>query len=58
MGGFADFEQHDALALAALVRQGKVGPAALLEAAIERVETRNGQVNAVEIGRASCRERV
>ncbi|OGK79801.1 MAG: hypothetical protein A2X52_02225 [Candidatus Rokubacteria bacterium GWC2_70_16] len=47
MGGFADFEQHDALALAALVRQGKVGPAALLEAAIERVETRNGQVNAV-----------
>ncbi|MBI4543922.1 MAG: amidase [Gemmatimonadetes bacterium] len=47
MGGFADFEQHDALGLAALVRQGKVGPAALLEAAIERVEARNGQVNAV-----------
>ncbi|MBI3104323.1 MAG: amidase [Candidatus Rokubacteria bacterium] len=47
MGGFADFERYDALGLAALVRQGKVGPAALLEAAIERVEARNGQVNAV-----------
>ncbi|MBI2527119.1 MAG: amidase [Candidatus Rokubacteria bacterium] len=47
MQGFADFEQHDAVGLAALVRQGKVEPAALLEAAIERVEARNGRVNAL-----------
>jgi len=47
MGVFADYERYDALGLAALVRQGKVTPAALLEAAIERVEARNGQVNAV-----------
>ncbi|MBI5627785.1 MAG: amidase, partial [Candidatus Rokubacteria bacterium] len=47
MRAFADYEQYDALGLAALVRQGKVEPAALLEAAIERVEARNGQVNAV-----------
>src|SRR5262245_65615824 len=47
MGGFADFERHDALGLAELVRARKVSPAELLEAAIERVEQRNGAVNAV-----------
>jgi amidase len=45
--GFPDFEQYDALGLADLVKQGKVSPAELLEAAIERVEARNGAVNAV-----------
>jgi amidase len=44
---FADFEQYDALGLADLVRRGKVSPTELLEAAIERVEARNGAVNAV-----------
>jgi amidase len=44
---FADYEQYDALGLAALVKAGKVLPAELLEAAIERVEARNGAVNAV-----------
>jgi len=44
---FADFEQYDALALADLVRRGTVSPDELLEAAIERVEARNGAVNAV-----------
>lgn len=47
MSGFADYEQYDALGLADLVRRGKVEPRALLEAAIERVEARNGAVNAV-----------
>jgi Asp-tRNA(Asn)/Glu-tRNA(Gln) amidotransferase A subunit family amidase len=47
MPGFADYEQYDALGLADLVRQGKVTPADLLEAAIERVEARNPRVNAV-----------
>jgi Asp-tRNA(Asn)/Glu-tRNA(Gln) amidotransferase A subunit family amidase len=44
---FADYEQHDALGLADLVRRGVVTPGQLLDAAIERVEARNGQVNAV-----------
>jgi len=44
---FPDFEQYDALGLADLVKRGKVSPAELLEAAIERVEARDGAVNAV-----------
>jgi len=47
MTAFADYEQHDALGLADLVRKGRVSPAELLEAAIARVEARNGAVNAV-----------
>src|SRR5439155_1019510 len=47
MTGFADYDAHDALGLATLVRQRKVTPADLLEAAIARVEARNGAVNAV-----------
>ena len=47
MAGFADYEQYDALGLADLVRRGKVTPAQLLDAAIERVEARNPKVNAV-----------
>ena len=47
MSAFADYEQYDALGLADLVRRGKVSPGELLEAAIERVEARNGAVNAV-----------
>jgi len=47
MAGFADYEQYDGLGLADLVRRGKVKPEELLEAAIERVEARNGSVNAV-----------
>ena len=47
MPGFADYEQYDALGLADLVHQGKVAPADLLDAAIERVEARNPRVNAV-----------
>ena len=47
MTAFADYDAHDALGLAELVRQRKVAPAELLEAAIARVEARNGAVNAV-----------
>ncbi|HVQ75064.1 MAG TPA: amidase [Candidatus Binatia bacterium] len=47
MTAFADYERHDALGLADLVRRGQVAPAELLEAAIERVESRNPAVNAV-----------
>jgi Asp-tRNA(Asn)/Glu-tRNA(Gln) amidotransferase A subunit family amidase len=47
MSAFADYEQYDALGLADLVRRQKITPRDLLEAAIERVETRNPAVNAV-----------
>jgi amidase len=47
MTGFADYERYDALGLADLVRRGLVTPAELLDAAIDRVEARNGAVNAV-----------
>ncbi len=47
MAAFKDYEHYDALGLADLVKQGKVAPSELLEAAIERVESRNGTVNAV-----------
>jgi len=47
MKGFADFEQYDGLGLADLVKRGKASPAELLESAIERVEARDGAVNAV-----------
>ncbi|MEE8580609.1 MAG: amidase [Myxococcota bacterium] len=44
---FDEYAQHDALGLAALVRQGEVSPAELIEAAIERIEKHNGVLNAV-----------
>ena len=47
MRGFAEYEQYDALGLADLVRRKEVTPSELLEAAIERVETRNPAINAV-----------
>ena len=47
MTAFADYENHDAVGLAGLVASGETAPDELLEAAIERVEARNGAVNAV-----------
>ena len=47
MTAFADYDAYDALGLAELVRQRKVTPTELLEAALARVEARNGVVNAV-----------
>ena len=47
MAAFTDYETHDAVGLAALVARGETTPEELLEAAIERVDARNGIVNAV-----------
>src|SRR5690348_12432425 len=47
MAAFADYEAYDGLGLAELVRERKVSPTELLEAAIARVEARNPAVNAV-----------
>ena len=58
---FAEYEAFDGVGLAELVRQGKVAPEELLDAAIERVEARNGAVNAVvqkmyDYGRKAIRD--
>lgn len=42
-----DYVAHDAVGLAALVRAGEVSPGELVEAAIRRIEARNGDLNAV-----------
>ena len=47
MEGFAEYGQHDGLGLAALVRQKKVHPRELVEAAISRIEQHNPRLNAV-----------
>jgi amidase len=47
MPGFAEYERYDGLGLAGLVQGRHVTPEELLEAAIARVEARNGLVNAV-----------
>ncbi|MBM3222248.1 MAG: amidase [Candidatus Tectomicrobia bacterium] len=44
---FREYDQYDATGLAALVRQRQVTPQELLDAAIERVEARDGTINAV-----------
>lgn len=47
MSIFPEYETYDAIGLAALVRSGQVGAAELLDAAIERCESRNPAINAV-----------
>ena len=47
MAGFTEYEDHDGLGLAALVKSGEVSATEVLDAAIERVEARNPAVNAV-----------
>ncbi|HXQ10405.1 MAG TPA: amidase family protein [Caulobacteraceae bacterium] len=44
---FPDYCEYDGVGLAELVRKGEVSPAELVEAAIERIERRNGALNAV-----------
>lgn len=44
---FPEYESFDALGLAGLVKQGVITPAELLTAAIERIEAKNPQLNAV-----------
>lgn len=45
--GFSEYSEFDGLALAELVRTKEVKPAELVEAAIERIERHNPQLNAV-----------
>ncbi len=47
MSPLADYESYDGLGLADLVAKGEVTPDELLDAAIERVESRNPALNAV-----------
>ncbi len=47
MSTFSEYEQFDALGLAELVCTGQVSSLELVEAAIERIETHNPQLNAV-----------
>ena len=47
MGALPDYESHDGVGLAELVRRGEVTAAELLEAAIARVEALNPSINAV-----------
>ena len=47
MSTFPEYERHDATGLADLVRQRQISASELLDAAVERVEARNGAVNAV-----------
>lgn len=42
-----DYENHDGLALAALVRSGELSADELLDAALERIAAANGKLNAV-----------
>ncbi|EGD02133.1 amidase, partial [Burkholderia sp. TJI49] len=42
-----DYLAHDAIGLAALVRERKVSPLELLDAAIGRAEAVNGAINAI-----------
>jgi amidase len=47
MIAFAEYQEYDALGLAALVGSGQVSPLELVEAAIARIEAVNPQINAV-----------
>jgi amidase len=47
VSGFREYENYDALGLADLVRRRLVTPDELLDAAIERVQSRNRAINAV-----------
>ncbi len=47
MTAFDEFEDHDAVGLATLIREGEVTAADVLEAAIARCEARNPALNAV-----------
>jgi amidase len=47
MDPFLEYEQHDALGLAQLIRNGEVSASEVVEAAIRRIERRNPPLNAV-----------
>jgi len=45
--GFAEYSNYDGLGLAELVKKKEIKPAELVEAALERIERHNPQLNAV-----------
>lgn len=45
--GFSEYDDYDGMGLAELVRDGEVSAEALVDAAIERIESRNPALNAV-----------
>lgn len=47
MAAFTDYEKHDALGLAELVRNGEVTPTELVDEAISRIQRLNPKINAV-----------
>jgi len=47
MAGFTEYESYDGIGLADLIRRRDVTPDEVLDAAIERVDSRNPTVNAV-----------
>ena len=47
MNPFSEYQSYDAVGLAELVRSGKVHPGELVEAAAERLDEVNGDINAV-----------
>jgi Asp-tRNA(Asn)/Glu-tRNA(Gln) amidotransferase A subunit family amidase len=47
MDAFVDYHEYDAVGLAELVSSGEVHSGELIEAAIERIESLNGEINAV-----------
>ena len=49
----ADFEAHDAVGLADLIRRGQITAAEALEAALARAEAVNGKINAITYSMAS-----
>lgn len=61
MASFPEYEDHDATGLAELIAKRELSPAELVEAAIERIEARNPELNAVvhrsfERARAQARD--
>ena len=46
---FPEYEDYDGLGLAALLRKGEISAAELLDAAIERIEARDGKLGAFVI---------
>ncbi len=49
MTGFSDYDNYDAVGLAALVAAGDVSATELLDEAIDRTERMNGEINAVSL---------
>ncbi|MBW1894174.1 MAG: amidase, partial [Deltaproteobacteria bacterium] len=47
MNGFKEYDQHDGLGLAELVKRKEVSPKEMLEEAISRIEKLNPKLNAV-----------